>query len=76
MPRIYRLSYLDAGYLAAHPDCDIAEATRLVLYSTRSAAVRNARLIARRTNGPAYLQVLIRGPFGDEAEGDKEEIRQ
>jgi hypothetical protein len=75
MPRAYRLSYLDSDYLAAHPGCDVADATRVVEYSTRSAAVKNARLIARRTNRSVYLQVLISGPFGEQAEGGQEEIR-
>ena len=75
MPRAYRLSYVDDEYLAAHPGCDAADATRVLEYSTRSAAVRNARLIARHTNRSVYLQVLVSGPFGEQAEGGPEEIR-
>lgn len=74
--RTYQLSWLDPAYMAAHPDCDLENATRRTNCPTRAVALREGRKIAGQINGTVYLQVFIETRFGPETEGAQEEISQ
>lgn len=74
--RSYEISWLDPVYMRDHPDCDLANATRCTVHTTRAVAISQGRRIARKIRGTVYLQVFIETRFGPETEGAMEEIGQ
>jgi hypothetical protein len=74
MAREYRLSFVDPAHLAAHPDGELAAATRFVRHRTRAAAVKDALRIARHIRSAVHLQAFVKGLFGEEPEGPPEEF--
>jgi len=74
MTRVYQLSFVDAAYLATHPDGDLTAALRFVRHRTRAAAVKDALRIARHIQGAVQLQAFLIGPYGEQPEGPREEF--